>query len=96
MTKEELKAYQQEMIANRQAELEQAQKEKDAYLESEEYQRDQWEAQQDRWEQKAKKEGWHYNRQPFVSALQRQQMEEREKKEKIAYLEEQLKALKGE
>lgn len=95
MNREELKTYQQEQIANRQAELERSQKEHEEYLASEQYQRDQWEAQQDRWEAKARKEGWHYTRQPFISSLQRQQMAEGEKKEKIAFLEEQLKLLKG-
>lgn len=96
MNREELKAYQQEQIANRQAELEQSQKEHEEYLASESYQRDQWEKYQDLWEEKARKEGWHYTRKPFVSTLQKQQTAEQEKKEKIAFLEEQLKALKGE
>lgn len=96
MTKEQLKAYQQEQIANRQAELEQAQRERKAYLESEQYLKDQWEAQENRWAKKAAREGWCYTKRPFVSSLQRQQRAEGEKKEKIAFLEEQLKALKGE
>ncbi len=64
------------------------------YMESEEYKREMWEHQQDQWEKKAKKEGWHYIRKPFVSALDRQEAADQRKKEQIAELEEKLRLLK--
>lgn len=64
------------------------------YMESEEYKREMWEHQQDQWEKKAQKEGWHYQRKPFVSALDRQAAANQRKKEQIAELEEKLRLLK--
>ena len=94
--REQLRAYQGESIAKRKAELEQQQKEYEDYLQSEQYQRDLWEHQQDLWKKKAKKEGWTYTRRPFISAADRQRMEQQTKEQEIAYLEEKLKTLKGE
>lgn len=68
----------------------QATAEEMAYRQSEEYQRKQWEADQDRWEAKAKKEGWHYSRRPFIGALERQQQAELAKQREIAELKERL------
>lgn len=65
------------------------------YRQSEEYQRKQWEADQDRWEAKARKEGWHFTRRPFVGALERQQQAELAKQREIAELKERLAKLEG-
>ena len=94
--KEQLRQTQQEIIAKRQAELEKSQQEHEEYLQSEQYQKDCWEHNQDLWEQKAKKEGWHYTRQKFISAYERDQQAEKTKQEEIAFLEAKLKTLKGE
>lgn len=96
MTENELRAYQREKARERREQLAKLQQEEKEYKESEEYKRDCWEHQQDMWERKAKKEGWTYKRQPYVSALDRQKMQEQEKQQEIAYLEEKIKALKGE
>ena len=88
-----LRAYQQEKIAERKAELEKAQKEQEDYLQSEQYQRDIWEHQQDLWAKKAKKEGWNYERKPFISAYEKQQQEQHAKQAEIAFLKAKLKAL---
>lgn len=93
MTKEELRAHQTKTIKERQAELEKLQQEQEDYLQSEQYQRDCWEHYQDHWEQKAKKEGWTYERKPFVSAADRQRMAEQAKQQEIAFLQEKIKAL---
>lgn len=61
-----------------------------AYRQTEAYQREQWERQQDRWARKAKKEGWTYQRKPFVGALERQQQAEQAKQREIAELKERL------
>ncbi len=66
-----------------------------AYRQSEEYNRKQWEAEQDRWEAKAKKEGWHYSRRPFIGALERAQQAEEAKQRRIAELREELERLEG-
>ena len=60
------------------------------YRQSEEYQRKQWEAEQDRWEAKARREGWHFTRRPFVGALERQQQAELARQREIAELKERL------
>ncbi len=91
-----LRQIQAENIAKRQAELAKGKEEYEAYLQSEQHERDIWEHQQDLWEAKAKKEGWHYTRKPFIGALERQQIAEAEKKRQIAELEEKLKSLKAE
>ncbi len=96
MNKKELSTFQKESIAKRKAELDAAQAELDEYYLSEQYQRDMWEAAQDRWEKKAKKEGWHYERKPFISAADRKRIAEQTKEQEIAFLEEKLKSLKGE
>jgi len=67
--------------------------EDEAYKKTEAYQREVWEAKEDKWEQKAKREGRFYKRQPFVSALERQQQAERARQEEIAFLQERLKQL---
>ena len=90
MEKKDLVNYQQEAIAKRQAELDAAKEKRDAYLESEQYLRDQWEAQENRWAEKATREGWSYEKKPFVSALQRQQAEEQAIRQEVAYLKEKL------
>ena len=95
MTKEERIALQQERISQRSAELEQADKEREAYLQSEQYQREQWEKYQDLWEEKARKEGWHYSRKPFIGALERLQQEEIARQREIAELKERLAKLEG-
>ena len=94
--KEQLRAYQGESLKKRKAELEQNQKEFEAYLESEEFERDQWNAKEERWAKSFAKKGLHYEKKPFISALQRKQMQEQARQEEIAHLEEKLKALKGE
>ena len=96
MTENELRAYQREKAQERREQLAKLQQEEKEYKESEQYKRDVWEHHQDLWERKAKKEGWTYTRQPYVSALDRQKMQEQEKQQEIAYLEEKIKALKGE
>ena len=96
MDKKDLINYQKESLAQRQAELAKGKEEYEAYLQSEQHERDIWEQQQDLWEAKAKKEGWHYTRKPFIGALERQQIAEAEKKRQIAELEEKLKSLKAE
>lgn len=96
MTENELRAYQREKAKERREQLAKLQQEEKEYKESEAYKRDVWEHHQDVWERKAKKEGWTYTRQPYVSALDRQKMAEQEKQQEIAFLEEKLKALKGE
>lgn len=90
MNRKDLSYYQKEVLAKRKAELGAAQAEMDAYLESEQYLKDQWEASEQRWAQKAAKEGWNYQKRPFVSALQRQQAEEQATRQEIAYLKEKL------
>jgi hypothetical protein len=94
--RESLRQYQQDSIAKRQAELEKSQQEHEEYLQSEQYQKDCWEHNQDLWEQKAKKEGWHYTRQKFISAYERDQQAKKTKQEEIAFLGAKLKTLKGE
>ncbi len=96
MTENELRAYQRAKAKERREQLAKLQQEEKEYKESEQYKRDVWEHHQDMWERKAKKEGWTYTRQPYVSALDRQRMQEQEKQQEIAFLEEKLKALKGE
>lgn len=96
MNENELRAYQSEKAKERREQLAKLQQEEKEYKESEQYKRDVWEHHQDLWERKAKKEGWNYTRKPYVSALDRQKMQEQEKQQEIAFLEEKLKALKGE
>lgn len=96
MNENELRAYQREKAQERREQLAKLQQEEKEYRESEQYKRDVWEHHQDLWERKAKKEGWTYTRQPYVSALDRQRMQEQEKQQEIAFLEEKLKTLKGE
>lgn len=48
------------------------------------------------WAKSFAKQGLHYEKKPFISALQRKQMQEQARQEEIAHLEEKLKALKGE
>ena len=91
---DELREYQLQSLKKRQAEFEERQKEADDYNNSEQAERDAHEHYQDLWEAKARREGWQFKREPFISAADRQKMAEEEKAEKIAYLEEQLKALK--
>ena len=90
---ESIRLYQQESLQQRKAELEKAQTEYEEYLQSEKYQKDLWESGQDYWERKAKKEGWTYTRKPFVSAADRQRMEQEAKEQEIAFLKEKLAAL---
>lgn len=87
-------ASQQEAAKQRQEALEARKQEYEEYLQSEQAKRDAHEHYMGLWETKAKKEGWKFTREPFVSALERKQMAEKEKQEKIAFLEEQLKALR--
>ena len=91
-----IRQYQKESIRKRQEELAAAQEEYEAYLESEEYERELWNAKEERWAKSYAKKGLHYEKKPFISALQRKQMQEQAKQEEIAHLEEKLKALKGE
>ena len=93
MDKNELTKLQRASIEKRRAELEKAETERAEYLESEQCQRDEWERYQDLWERSFAKKGLHYQRKPFVSALQRQQAAEQTKQEEIAYLRERLHAL---
>ncbi len=93
--KDQLLQTQKEAIAQRQAELAQAQEERAAYLESEQHERDAHEHYQDLWAAKAKKEGWTYKREPFVSAADRQRMAEEAKQREIAYLKEKLSKLEA-
>lgn len=95
MDTNDLRAYQAQQTKEREEQLERLQQENQDYLQSEAYQRESWEKYQDLWEQKAKKEGWHYTRKPFVSAADRQRVAEQSRQQEIAYLEEKLKALKG-
>lgn len=96
MNRQELIAYQQESLCKRKAVLEQSAKEREDYLNSEQYLRDCWEHQQDLWEKKAKKEGWHYTRQPYVSEYEKQQQEQQKTREEIAFWKKRLKELTGE
>ncbi|MBQ8153818.1 MAG: hypothetical protein IJ069_09095 [Prevotella sp.] len=86
--KESAQEFEERLKASKQAQMD--------YLESEDYERDCWEKNEDMWEQKARKEGWHYTRKPFVSALDRQEAADQRKAQKIAELEEKLRILKGE
>lgn len=88
-------ASQQEAAKQRQEALEARKQEYEEYLQSEQAKRDAHEHYQDLWEAKAKREGWSFKREPFISAADRQKMAEQERQEKIAYLEEQLKQLKN-
>lgn len=92
--KEQLREHQERSRKQREAEFERLQKGADEYNNSEQAERDQWDSYQRLWEKKAQKEGWTYKPEPFISALERKQLAEKEKAEKIAYLESQLKALK--
>ena len=91
---DELREHQQQSLKKRQAEFDRLQKEADEYNNSEQAERDRWESYQSLWQKKAQKEGWTYKPEPFISALERKQLAEKEKAEKIAYLEAQLKTLK--
>ena len=93
--KEHLRKIQSENVAKRKAELEQQQKDYEAYLESEAYERDQWENYQELWAKSFAEKGLHYEKKPFISALQRQRMEEQAKQEEIAHLQQKLKVLQG-
>lgn len=95
MDTNDLRAYQAQQTKEREEQLERLQQENQDYLQSEAYQRESWEKYQDLWEQKAKKEGWHYTRKPFVSAADRQRVAEQSRQQEIAYLEEKIRALKG-
>lgn len=95
MDTNDLRAYQAQQAKEREEQLERLQQENQDYLQSEAYQRESWEKYQDLWEQKAKKEGWHYTRKPFVSAADRQRVAEQSRQQEIAYFEEKIKALKG-
>ena len=75
--------------------LEKSKQEYEKYLASEEYERDQWEANEERWAKKAAKEGWHYTKKPFVTALDRQRAEENARKQEIAYLKEKIAQLES-
>lgn len=75
--------------------LEAAQQEQTEYLKSEEYKREVWEKDQDRWEAKARREGWHYTRRPFVGALERQQQADQARLREIAELKERLAKLES-
>ena len=90
---ENLREIQNESVRKSEEKLAAMQAEQENYMQSEQYERDVWEAKEDAWERKAKKEGRTYVRKPFVSALQRQRMEEQAKQEEIAYLQQRLKAL---
>ena len=94
--KEQLRQYQNESIAKRQAELDKSQQEHEEYLQSEQYLKDQWEAQEERWAKSFAKKGLVYHKKPFVSELEKQQMAEQAKEEKIAFLKAKLKELEGE
>ena len=73
-----------------------AKKAQERYLASEQFQRDRWDNAQNFWAKKAKKEGWNYTKQPFVSAADRQRIAEQKRQEEIAYLQERIAALQGE
>lgn len=73
-----------------------AKKAQEKYLASEDFQRDRWDNAQNFWARKAKKEGWNYTKQPFVSAADRQRLAEQKQQEEIAYLKERIAALQGE
>lgn len=75
------------------ADLERKKKEQLDYMNSEEYKRKMWESQQDQWEKKAKKEGWHYERKPYVSESQVQAQKEQDRQNKIASLKAELREL---
>ncbi len=95
MNKQELINFQRANIAQRKAELEAAQAELEAYQESEQYLKDQWDFNEERWAKKAAREGWCYQKKPFISALQRQQAEEQATRQEIAYLKEKLAKLEN-
>ncbi len=92
---EDIRKYQAEMAKEFTERLKQAQEEDKAYKESEQYKRDCWEHHQDMWEKKAKKEGWHYTRQPYVSALDKEKQAEQAKQEEMAALRLRLKELEN-
>lgn len=91
--REALRNYQKESLNKRKEELDRQQAEYQAFLESEDYQREIWENGQDRWEQKAKKEGWHYTRVPFVSQREKQEQAENARLQRVSALKEELKCL---
>ncbi len=91
--REALRNYQKESLNKRKEELDRQQAEYQAFLESEDYQREIWEKGQDRWEQKAKKEGWHYTRVPFVSQREKQEQAENARLQRVSALKEELKCL---
>lgn len=93
MIKEELRKLQEAELRERKERHDAAIKEMNEYLESEQAQRDAWEKREDYFEKKAKREGWHYTRLPFISAYDRQKMEEQKKAEKKAELRAKLEEL---
>lgn len=93
--REALRQHQSESAKKRKEDLEKAQEEQEKYLESEQYKRDVWEAGQDAWERKAKKEGWTYERKPFIGAIERKRMEQQTKEQEIAYLREKISQLES-
>ena len=90
-----IRAAQQERAKEWEQDLKTAQQEQEEFMESEEAKRRAHEHVEDLWEAKAKKEGWNYKRNPFVSALDRQRAYDEKKQEEIAYLKERIKALGG-
>ncbi len=96
MTEREVRiTYQQEQLAQRQAELEAAQKANEEYMQTEAYEREQHERYEDMWEAKAKREGFAYTRKPFIGALERAQQAEQAKQREIAALKERLAVLEN-
>ncbi len=95
MTNQERMAYQAQMLAKRKEARQQAAAEQRKYLQSEQYLRDRWENSQRFWAKKAKKEGWNYTKQPFVSAAERQAAKRQETKDEIAYLQEKIATLQA-
>ena len=91
-----LRAYQREKAKEFTEELDSQKRAMAEYLDSEAYQRDMWEAQEERWAKKAAREGWTYNKKPFICAADRQRIQEQKRVQEIAYLKEKIKAMGGE
>lgn len=88
-----IRKHQKEQAAKWSENLKEMQKEDEAFMNSEEYRRQVWESQEERWAKKAKKEGWHYVKKPFIGEAEIQAQADEARKQRIASLKSELRQL---
>ena len=94
-TEKARRAYQEEKAREWREKMAKAQQEEDDYRNSEQCKRDSWEHYQKVRQKAAAKRGYVYTPKPFVTALERQQMEEQRRREEVAFHEEKIKELQN-